>query len=69
MESGVAVAFARTIREAPNPEEKRRELEEQFANMLSPFPGSEALSVHDLIRPDETRTQVSWLFSVKILID
>ena len=61
VESGVAVAFARAIREAPDPDQKRLELEKQFAKMLSPFPGAEALSVHNLIRPDETRLQVQML--------
>lgn len=58
VESGVAVAFAREIAAAADPEQRRLELEAQFAKGLTPFPGAEALSVHDLIRPDETRKEV-----------
>ena len=55
VEGGVAVAFRRDIASAPDPEARRRELEEQLAAKQSPFPRAEALGVHDLIDPRQTR--------------
>jgi acetyl-CoA carboxylase carboxyltransferase component len=62
IEGGVAVAFKREIAAAPNPEAKRRELEESFAKGRSAFPRAEAFSVHDLIDPRDTRGELCrWL--------
>ena len=62
VEGGVAVAFRREIQNAPDPEKKRRELEEEFAKSRSAFPRAESFSVHDLIDPRRTRPQLaSWL--------
>jgi acetyl-CoA carboxylase carboxyltransferase component len=62
VEGGVAVAFKREIAAAPNPEAKRRELEESFAKGRSAFPRAEAFSVHDLIDPRDTRGELCrWL--------
>ncbi|MEM6622177.1 MAG: carboxyl transferase domain-containing protein [Pseudomonadota bacterium] len=62
VEGGVAVAFHREIAAAPDPEAKRRELEEQLAAKQSPFPRAEAFAVHELIDPRETRPMlVRWL--------
>jgi acetyl-CoA carboxylase carboxyltransferase component len=55
VEGGVAVAFRREIAEAPDPEERRRELEEAFAAGRSAFPRAESFGVHDLIDPRRTR--------------
>ncbi len=55
IEGGVAVAFRREIEAAPDPEAKRRELEESFAARRSAFPRAEAFGVHDLIDPRRTR--------------
>jgi acetyl-CoA carboxylase carboxyltransferase component len=55
VEGGVAVAFRREIEAAPDPEARRRELEEAFAAGRSPFPRAEAFGVHDLIDPRRTR--------------
>ena len=55
VEGGVAVAFHREIAAADDPDARRRELEEAFAARQSPFPRAEALSVHELIDPRETR--------------
>jgi acetyl-CoA carboxylase carboxyltransferase component len=55
VEGGVAVAFRREIAAAPDPEARRRELEEQMAKGRSPFARAEAFGVHDLIDPRETR--------------
>jgi acetyl-CoA carboxylase carboxyltransferase component len=62
IEGGVAVAFRREIQAAPDPEARRRELEEQFAAGRSPFPRAEAFAVHDLIDPRQTRARLcDWI--------
>jgi acetyl-CoA carboxylase carboxyltransferase component len=62
VEGGVAVAFGREIAAAADPAAKRRELEEAFAARRSPFPRAEALAVHDLIDPRETRARLcDWI--------
>ena len=58
VEGGVAVAFQKDIAAAPDPDARRRELETEFAARQSPFPRSEAFSVHDLINPAETRFEL-----------
>jgi acetyl-CoA carboxylase carboxyltransferase component len=55
IEGGVAVAFRREIESAPDPEARRRELEEAFAARRNPYARAEAFGVHDLIDPRETR--------------
>jgi acetyl-CoA carboxylase carboxyltransferase component len=55
VEGGVAVAFQREIAAAPDPEARRRELEDSFAASRSPFPRAESFGVHDLIDPRRTR--------------
>jgi hypothetical protein len=58
----VAVAFRREIESAPDPEARRRELEEALAGRRSPFPRAEAFAVHDLIDPRRTRPALcEWL--------
>lgn len=62
VEGGVAVAFARQIAEAEDPEALRQELEEKLAAGQSPFPRAEGFSVHELIDPRETRPRLcEWL--------
>ncbi|HVR29188.1 MAG TPA: carboxyl transferase domain-containing protein, partial [Thermoanaerobaculia bacterium] len=62
IEGGVAVAFKREIATAPDPDAKRRELEESFAKARSAFPRAESFSVHDLIDPRDTRSELCrWL--------
>ena len=69
VEGGVAVAFRREIEAAPDPDAKRRELEEMLAAKQSPFPRAEALAVHDLIDPRETRPELCmWLARVQPLL-
>lgn len=69
VEGGVAVAFRREIAAAEDPDAKRRELEEQLAARQSPFPRAEALSVHELIDPRETRPMLCrWLDRVQPLL-
>jgi acetyl-CoA carboxylase carboxyltransferase component len=55
VEGGVAVAFRREIASAPDPEARRRELEEKLSEGRSAFPRAEAFGVNDLIDPRETR--------------
>lgn len=62
VEGGVAVAFARQIAEADDPEALRAELEAKLAAGQSPFPRAEGFSVHELIDPRETRAKLcDWL--------
>jgi len=55
VEGGVAVAFRREIAAAPDPEVKRRELEDKLLATRSPFSAAEAFGVHDMIYPRKTR--------------
>ena len=48
-------AFRREIAEAPNPEARRKELEEEMRSYANPFKTAEAFSVEDIIDPRETR--------------
>jgi acetyl-CoA carboxylase carboxyltransferase component len=69
IEGGVAVAFGREIAAAPDPERKRRELEEALASRRSPFPRAEAYGVSDLIDPRRTRPALcDWLEWVQPLL-
>ncbi len=69
VEGGVAVAFRREIEAAPDPEARRRELEEAFAARQSPFPRAEALGVHDLIDPRQTRPELCrWVERIQPLL-
>jgi acetyl-CoA carboxylase carboxyltransferase component len=62
LEGGIAVAFRREIEAAPDPEAKRRELEERFAGARSPFPRAESFGVNDMIDPRETRPELcKWI--------
>ncbi|MSP05880.1 MAG: propionyl-CoA carboxylase [Acetobacteraceae bacterium] len=62
VEGGVAVAFAKEIAAAADPAAKRTQLEDEFAARRSPFPRAEALAVHDLIDPRETRARLcDWI--------
>ncbi len=62
VEGGVAVAFAKEIATAADPAATRARLEDEFAARRSPFPRAEALAVHDLIDPRETRARLcDWI--------
>jgi acetyl-CoA carboxylase carboxyltransferase component len=58
VEGGVALAFRHEIAAAADPAAKRLELEDQFAALQSPFRQAEALAIHDLIHPRETRARL-----------
>jgi acetyl-CoA carboxylase carboxyltransferase component len=62
LEGGVAVAFRREIAAAPDPEARRRELEERLAGRRNPFARAESFGVNDLIDPRDTRLALCrWL--------
>jgi acetyl-CoA carboxylase carboxyltransferase component len=62
VEGGVAVAYGREIAAAPDPEAKRRELEEELARRTVPESRAEAFAFHELIDPRETRAKLcQWL--------
>ena len=68
-EGGVAVAYKHEIAAAPDPEARRRELEEEAAARQSPFPRAEAFAIHELIDPRETRPMLCrWLDRVEPLL-
>ena len=69
VEGGVAVAYAREIAAAEDPDARRRELEEQMAERNSPFLRGEAFAVHELIDPRETRHLLArWVDRVQPLL-
>ncbi|MEL7000500.1 MAG: carboxyl transferase domain-containing protein, partial [Pseudomonadota bacterium] len=69
VEGGVAVAFHREIAAAPDPDAKRRELEEMLAAKQSMFPRAEAFAVHELIDPRETRPMICrWIDRIQPLL-
>ena len=55
VEGGVAAAYRREIESAPNPEAKRRELEDKLIKLRSPFRAAETGDVIDIIDPRDTR--------------
>jgi acetyl-CoA carboxylase carboxyltransferase component len=55
VESGVQLAFRREIEAAPDPEARRRELEDEMFAAQSVFPRAEEFGVHQLIDPRRTR--------------
>ncbi|MEM0986332.1 MAG: carboxyl transferase domain-containing protein [Pseudomonadota bacterium] len=70
VEGGVAVAFHREIAAAEDPDAKRRELEKMLAARQSPFPRGEALAVHELIDPRETRPMLCrWVDRIQPLLE
>ena len=69
LEGGVAVAFGREIAAAEDPEARRKELEDELAARLSPFPRSESYAFHELIDPRETRPMLcDWIKLVQPLL-
>jgi acetyl-CoA carboxylase carboxyltransferase component len=69
LEGGVAVAFGREIAASPDPDARRRELEQAFAAGRSPFARAESFGVHDLIDPRRTRPMLcDWIDWIEPLI-
>jgi acetyl-CoA carboxylase carboxyltransferase component len=55
VEGGVDAAYRREIESAPDPEAKRREIEEKLKLLRSPFRTAEAFGVEEMIDPRDTR--------------
>ncbi|MGD9892393.1 MAG: acyl-CoA carboxylase subunit beta [Dehalococcoidia bacterium] len=55
VEGGVAAAYRREIESAPDPEQRRAEIEARHDRDRNPFRRAEAFGLHDLIDPRETR--------------
>jgi acetyl-CoA carboxylase carboxyltransferase component len=55
IQGGVAAAFAREIRAAPDPAAREKEIEAELAAYASPFRSAEAFAVEEVIDPRETR--------------
>ncbi len=55
VEGGVEAAYRREIEAAPDPDQKRRELEESLNLLRSPFRTAEAFGVEEMIDPRDTR--------------
>lgn len=69
VEGGVAVAFARDIAAAEDPEARRLELEEMMAARTKPTARAESFSMHELIDPRETRPRLSaWIEWIQPLL-
>jgi len=69
VEGGVAVAFRRELAAAADPAALRTELEEKFAATQTPFARAEALALHDIIDPRDTRPALcAWLDLVRPLL-
>jgi acetyl-CoA carboxylase carboxyltransferase component len=66
VESGVALAFRREIESAPDPEARRRELEDEMAAAQSIFPRAEDFGVHDVVDPRRTRPWLcAWIDEIQ----
>ncbi len=67
IEGGVALAYRKEIAAAPDPEARRRELEDQLAAAQSVLPRAEEFGVHELIDPRDTRPLLcAWLDEVQV---
>ncbi len=55
IEGGVAAAFRREIKAAPDPAAREAEIEAELRSMASPFRTAEAFGVEEIIDPRETR--------------
>jgi acetyl-CoA carboxylase carboxyltransferase component len=55
---GVAAAFKSEIERAEDPVAKQHEIEARFKDGTDPFNSAARLTVHDVIKPSETRQRV-----------
>ncbi len=58
IEGGVEAAFRRDIEAADDPDARRQELEDEFAQMSNIFRTAEAFGVEEIIDPRETRSYI-----------
>ena len=62
IQGGVDALHRNEIEQSENPEERRRELEAEYAALASPFRTAERFGVTDIIDPRETRERLSaWI--------
>ncbi|HJM89053.1 MAG TPA: carboxyl transferase domain-containing protein [Dehalococcoidia bacterium] len=67
IEGGVWAAYRREIEAAPDPEQRRLELEAEHEKDRTPFLRAESFGLHDLIDPRETRQlTVEWVQRAQI---
>jgi acetyl-CoA carboxylase carboxyltransferase component len=55
IEGGVQAAYRREIEASPDPDQRRREIEEMLNELRSPFRTAEAFGIEEIIDPRETR--------------
>lgn len=55
IEGGVQAAYRREIEAAPDPDARRREIEERLNELRSPFRTAEAFGIEEIIDPRQTR--------------
>jgi len=55
IEGGVSAAYRREIENAPDPDAKRKEIEDRLNELRSPFRTAHAFAVEELIDPRDTR--------------
>ncbi|MCH7909193.1 MAG: hypothetical protein IIB38_06200, partial [Candidatus Hydrogenedentes bacterium] len=55
IEGGVAAAYKREIENAPDPDAKRKEIEDRLNELRSPFRTAHGFGIEDLIDPRDTR--------------
>lgn len=56
IEGGVQAAYRREIESAPDPDARRREIEERLNEVRSPFRTAEAFAIEEIIDPRDTRS-------------
>lgn len=61
---GVAAAFKTEIESAADPDLARREIEARFKDGTDPFNAAARFTVHDVIRPEETRRRIMDAFAL-----
>lgn len=61
---GVAAAFKDAIQRSPDPAAMQREIEARFKDGTDPFNAAARFTVHDVIRPDETRGRILHAFEL-----
>ena len=58
IEGGVAAAYKREIEAAPDPDARRKEIEDHLLQFRNPFRTAEAFGIEDIIDPRQTRSYV-----------
>jgi acetyl-CoA carboxylase carboxyltransferase component len=56
IEGGVQAAYKRDIESSPDPDARRKEIEEMLNELRSPFRTAEAFGIEEIIDPRDTRT-------------